>query len=696
VNYRAAALAPSFSVEFKQFLWTFIYLTLAQRKDILTFTRVRVPLQHGSTLIKRMKCIDQVITISVLMSLYNDQPYQYVTLPFFTYLKTHEKYFLDHSSSSIISAYVRVCPPSSAEDFQQNLDDSLITEIRSAILPRPTSVRFSFDCLFSSDPKSRSIPLSNRLPPMELTSIGVHDTFVRAIGTIQSRVFYPELGRKTVGRECAENLIAQYPYIYDTPFLSDAHTQLDLDYSSITPTSSEKFYIRSGWRSDGPVEVRQAWKYTDLKPRTYYARGGTVLHTSRYIQEIVNILVDAFPETHRKNRFLTPNSVPSPDHTVIVYDYSSFTSCLNELPAFVDALGRFFMGVSIRVFDTREGIVTCDLGEMIHDYNQACNVYPEFVAKEGLGLEGRFRHHCGMLGVPGNIFLATLLHGIHTRFVAGVDRSKCVGDDALIHHISHPDTYDDDIEYAYHLIESLGNISRDKLVLFPFGGDTQIHAYQYLKRPIIRVDDILVQDDSLILPRIDVAFDIQDDFHVPQIRDRPSEALIFSQIRRMITSIKYLRISEFENSKRNPVFALISYLIQKIRKSDPSGKYGLRRSQGHPYALPPSYLWGTITFEEWLKEDLGYSELITVPKRCWEDPDLDYQNIYPGLVFEAPSNPKLNLLRKLGYVESSDLYEDISLESCGGYFDSYFSHPLYRRVFEYTIIKDVPSIYSQA
>jgi len=529
---------------------------------------------------------------------------------------------------------------------------------------------------------------------MELTSISVHETFLRAKDMLRSRVFYPALGRKTVGEECRSIYLENAYSILHSEKDMLLERSLDLDFGEVTPISSEKMYVETGFRPGGPVEMRRTWKYTDLKPRVYYARGGSVLSSSLYIQEVVNILVDLFPEVHRNNRFNPSYNVPTADHLVILYDYSAFTSCLNEVPAFVDGMAEFFSDVDITVFDTREGHIQINLGDVFREYNKSCNVSAEFVCHRDLGLpEERFQHHCGMLGVPGNIFIATLLHGIHTRFISGVDRSRCVGDDASIQVVNtSPANFQDDVDYAFYLIESLGNISHDKLVLFPYGAEGTSTAYHFLKRPIFRVDQILVQNDSLVLPRLDLVFDISDEFH-PIAPNSGKASVIFTQLRRLITSLTSLRISEFDQTFDNPVVRLIFHIRSILLKEDPEGEHGIRRTVGHPYSIPPLQLFGSVTFEEWLKEDIGWYEHIRVPKRSFASSEIEYPYSI-GYRFESTATPELSLLFKLGYIDCVSLFEDISPSTSGGLFRSYFDLPLYKRVNEYKILKEIPSIYT--
>lgn len=634
-------------------------------------------------------------TIVSLPSLYDRefQEYSKTDWHFLSYLDHYSPLLTDFSSCSVISSMVRICPPKDREDFEANLEKSMIKELSAAVCPRVTDVSFDFRSILSDNPKDRTIPFSNRLPPMAWTASIIYQRFCEFKSRITDHLFMPSIGKKTVGRLSSERFWEQYDRCHMT-FLHDVEGS-KLDPSQVTPMTCERMYIETGYRVDGPVEVRQAWKYTDLKPRVYYARGGDVLESSLFIQEVANELCDSFPEVHRYNRYNPPFYKPTTNHLNIIYDYSSFTSCLNEIIPFIDALSNFFEDTPIRYFDTRYGIQTTSLGRLFREYNNACNRFPEFVVKEDLGFhDHNFTHHCGMLGVPGNIFLSTLLHGIHTHFISGEGRSKCVGDDASIQTISSPEYPEDDsIEYAFFLIESLGSITKDKLAIYHPDADTLFEAYHYLKRPIFRLDSVMVQDDALVLPRLDLIFNIHDGFHTHSAKIGML-SMIFSQIRRLINVLTFIRIAEFELVHSNPIVALVYLVLRKLHRSDPIGEHGIRRSIGHPYSIPPLSLWTKITFEEWLKDDLAWDEEIIVPMMDMNSASFDYSSPV-GSSQIVPMSKGISLLGNLGYVTTKLLYETISRKSVAGFFDLYFSYPPYRALYEVTCIVEIPDHFGQ-
>jgi hypothetical protein len=128
----------------------------------------------------------------------------------------------------------------------------------------------------------------------------------------------------------------------------------------------------------GPVEVRTAWKYNDLKPRVYFAQGGDTFDASRYIQHVFNILVDSMDCVHRKNRFLPITGELTQRMTTLIYDYESFTSLLDSIHEFLRELSIFFEGVPIQLVGDKDGLVTTTLGELITSYTRTCAEFASF------------------------------------------------------------------------------------------------------------------------------------------------------------------------------------------------------------------------------------------------------------------------------------------------------------------------------
>lgn len=261
-----------------------------------------------------------------------------------------------------------------------------------------------------------------------------------------------------------------------------------VDYSTTTTLSLLRLYFNTGEKISGPLEVREAWFFNDLKPRVYYCLGGDAFWAGLYIQDIANILIKILPSTHPHTRFdVTRIRNVSPHEILITYDYSCFTSSLGELKHFLFWLAEELRGVPVSALDLREGLRSVDLGVLLHEYNDLVNnhqmfsVERFFPAMDGVTVYRQGRN--GSLGVKGNIALSTTLHGISLAAVTGSpDDDCCVGDDALANILY--TTLDLFIQCTNHL----GEINPSKFITIspPTIEDPNPAAgqFKFLKRPL--------------------------------------------------------------------------------------------------------------------------------------------------------------------------------------------------------------------
>jgi hypothetical protein len=325
---------------------------------------------------------------------------------------------------------------------------------------------------------------------------------------LSKRILYPRYSKKTMGCESSFSL----------------GTLLRPDFSygeKLTTFDLEEYYHRTGQTISGPVEMRQAWFFNDLKPRTYFANGASTYFASRYLQTIFNTLLDSFPHTHRKSRFRMRRLRFGSHDRVIVYDYSSFTSSMSEQYYFLNALAEFCKGTNVTILDTFYGLITISLGDLIYSYNEVCNNLPEFRIAESLRdlmdiPDLSFLHQCaGFLGVYGNLASCTILHGLNLAILSGeYDRCSCVGDDAMGSFeacIYHQEEEGEIIETnlstrdIFNGLETCGEISEPKTRVFdPMMEvcEDDSRLWTYLKRSLDRVDDELLLGDLLDFPSL--------------------------------------------------------------------------------------------------------------------------------------------------------------------------------------------------
>jgi hypothetical protein len=333
----------------------------------------------------------------------------------------------------------------------------------------------------------------------------IFSAFCRARYRLTTMRLYPSYSHKTIGREASRNL----SLIQDLPEICE----LDIPRTTF---GLEKLYHHTGCRITGPTEIRWAWTFNILKPRLYYARGPDQYYDSRYIQAIFNVLVDSLPVTHRFERFFTTSMHIDPDEVLMIYDYESFTSLLDEIRNFTAALADFLRGYEVEIIDTFQGIVITDLGDMMDQFNQACNQSPEFDSSGAIWDKTSrgedpvlINHTCGMLGVPGNISSCTLLHGIHLIHVVRSLTCKVVGDDAAMKTRMGK-------EVTTSLLQGIGRINIEKVEAWEnldVSEDMGDHTWHYVKRPIDRVNTRVFCGVQAVWPSAAYVAHFTDKFH---------------------------------------------------------------------------------------------------------------------------------------------------------------------------------------
>lgn len=403
--------------------------------------------------------------------------------------------------SGLISMLLRNAPIDE-EELRGAIESGIAKEIAAASEPQSLQM-FNYSVFLSLSPYAgQPIALAPGYPIDTALHKDIYNRFVIARRSLSKMTLYPDYSKKTIGRNGARNL-SELLGLYGLR-------------QEVEPTTLglEQVYHRFGIRVAGETEARWALKYNDLKPRVYYARGPDQYYDARYIQQIFNVLVDAFPCTNRFERFMLHSVRLDPEDTLFIYDYSSFTSRLLEVVRFIDALADFMTGTPVQVIDTYQGPLTRDLGDIIREWRQACHI----TVFDASGLrrdpsveEEILLHGAGMLGVPGNISSCTLLHGLHLSIILGTLLCKVVGDDAL------GGGQIPVIEEMHSMLSALGEISLPKMECWrpqdPERDVLEDTRWHYTKRPIDRVDSRILQGEMIIWPPIAILLGWKDRYH---------------------------------------------------------------------------------------------------------------------------------------------------------------------------------------
>lgn len=485
--------------------------------------------------------------------------------------------------------------------------------------------------------------------------------------------------------------------------------QLDLPYGAKISTEELEFhYHRTGQHAQGPVELRQAWGFNLLVPRTYYANGATTQEHSKHSQPIFNSLLDIFPNTHRKRRFDLKRLSIQPRQTAIVYDYSSFTSLMEEQTYFLRELAKFCRGTLVWIVDTYHGLLQKDLGELIDDYVDHCNDRPEFVLAQslqdilGFNADIRFHHECaGMLGVNSNLASCTVLHGINLSFTTGsVTSNKCVGDDAI--GIIQLDAYedleegeiDDSTREAFiRKLQVVGRIAPEKTrFMLPVYQEpiSDSCRWTFLKRWLERYDQELVIGCFINFPPYaflqrhleterKMNWDINDNAELlPRLA-----AQLFGCVRMLST----IFCDDMDRGQYTVAYEYLREFYKMFQLPVDGWVFAEKSAHGRPYfqfsniACIPSIGHSDVEFVQILRSgplDYLLKNLLVKDERLYfEVPKVVEGRWSEGIGSHSIAStvtPGLSLARKLGYAERSSIREmvgrDVFVDSFSRFVDS--------------------------
>jgi hypothetical protein len=460
-----------------------------------------------------------------------------------------------------------------------------------------------------------------------------------------------------------------------------------------------RFYKDTGVKVPGPMEIRCAWFFNDLKPRIYYTNGGDSFFNSLYITDIANLVCKFLPSTNPDTRFeVTRVGSVREDQILVTYDYSSFTSSLSELKYFMFYLGYSLYGVPVDVYDPFEGVVTRDLGALIRDYNDFANHFCGFSVERFDGLLTNPIFHMGQsgaLGIKGNIVFSTSVHGLSLAAITGnPDGECCVGDDALAA-IMH--NY---IKLFMICVNNLGDINESKFnIIKPISSDILRHSsFKFLKRPLdldsrniptLGILDFFPDVASLLFPEGD---------NIHTSRDLPFEV----QLKSFVTQLTrfFTLQSRQKLSLADEVFMddekLVLNLFRQVYK-----QFGLPETGAAPglqvlnpitqcyfelRSFVPPIDTDVILTTGWV--ELCFSRfggsLFEVPYMTGHIPPPE--EIHLGQEFFCSSDVKpLVVLRDLGYLESDHVLQTVTFDQ--KYFDYLMTLVEDRDVYDPTLIR---------
>jgi len=444
---------------------------------------------------------------------------------------------------------------------------------------------------------------------------------------------------------------------------------------------AEKYYEMTGFRLSGPTALGMAWKYNELKPRLFYILGLDESASSLLIQPIFNIILDEFANVHRLYRHRGYQMKIDPGDLVRIYDYSAFTSTLDEIKEFTRQLAKFYRGTIIKYVDSHFGVVDADLGELLEQYTEECNSFAEIDAAKVLEMEDYVIFHTGgKLGVPGNISSSTLLHGIHLALVIGsFMKNKVVGDDAIG---AFPASLTD--EHCFAFLRQLGTISRAKSEAFPRvekDNEVEDRTWNYVKRKITRIGDRLIFGELTTWPNLAMILDLRDEFHtVPPMSKVERLKVYAGQLSRFYEEVK-------ETARSEKDITIVQSLVQGFHAI-----MGIRMSGATKIRdgarVPPAFIdkektaWQTWQDEHWTEAD-EFPEIST-------GSELVDENFYSvGSQLVVPMGSLWKLLGGLGYIEATP--KNVLVRVSDEYVTKLLSGTFrYKTLYDISVVQSIP------
>lgn len=653
----------------QEFVYLLPHISLHQRKVLLTMTRCQVSPSINSRLFQRYKAVwNSYIRVPDYIVDRLHTPHYTLRL-----LALRLTAYLTPLRSGLLSMLIRNAPLADPSDAIVARDASIMKEIQAA-LNKHHPVSLDYSSIMSLDLHHTS-RLAYNTPLAPETSTEIHYSLIAAGRSLTQRILYPACSTKTIGVICRKNAEILQNNYHPTEILSTA----DL----------ERYYHQTGFRLSGPSEVRVAWTYNILSPRVYFAQGSDVYYDSRYIQAVFNILVDALGITHRFTRFHPQSVSISKDDLAYIYDYSSFTSSLHEIRNFCHQLTLFFKGTPITLLDTHDGIITTDLGRVLEDWNQSCNIDPSFDTSQLFDLdtfEGIFTHNCGMLGVPGNISSCTLLHGIHLAIVLeSLATGKVIGDDAFLVFSREMKISGYDTITMKQALLNLGEVAVEKVEKWDVDDVEDEDTWHYTKRPIVRVsEDRMYFGKQIIWPSLANALDLHDKMH----RTSPDDTLgarqkkYANQVFRFLVSTQELGEPTPEDQE------LVSLCLRSWHHFLHIPWNGSRPSPSMPFWIPSSQWSGDFILQG--VEDMSAC-VISIPKEFVKGFALEVSGIR-GAEFTYKAIPPLTMMVKLGYMERKVVRETILVSDHWELVQRFLARKEYGSyLYTYTVLSDCPS-----
>lgn len=293
-----------------------------------------------------------------------------------------------------------------------------------------------------------------------------------------------------------------------------------------------------------------------------------------------------------------------------------------------------------------------------------------------------------MLGVPGDIQLKTLFHGIHLAFITmSLRRCRCIGDDAKAYMTFRTPL---DLLVFHHRLMNLGNVALDKTELFEFddGDEYELSTWHYAKRPIVRSYNRLFSYFVGIFPTLDCLLGLQDPRRTSSGNDLISRRNKFSNIWLRLLTVLHVESGGISAEDRRLLWL---YQNEGARQLGILGyRPGLHRVKDQKFLVPP------LMHEEEFGDDpvwvvLSQYEFEEEIEVQMEGRQVTYHRGYVGDVFSSKESALLGFMVKMGILSRKTMFEVISRKLVG---DHSFGLRVLGRfdfLYEYQIVRPIPT-----
>jgi len=434
-----------------------------------------------------------------------------------------------------------------------------------------------------------------------------------------------------------------------------------LKWTDLRTLDLELNKIRSGVEVQGNCEMRMGWGYNILKPRFYYATGGSNYWRSRYMKRIAITVMECVDST-KLTRRSDPTEIEyylSHESWLSLWDLTSFTTQLSELKHFLYYVSKC-LSEDLRVqqrplqlLDYADGVVKITADKYFDLYNQGENYNAPYsvwrvVQKVYQVFEGDsiyWQRNSGMLGVHGNIGLSTGFHGFHLECAVEENTGCSVGDDAL------GGTKEDPTLRLIPHLQLIGDLQNEKVTIMPpLQEFDEEQVGKFLKRRFSRTHEGIRLGLLYAFPSLALVFPVDDGYHTIQEMERCDRITRFvGQVGAFFWDLHATGYLDPDDRE-----LLRAILMEAYRKFNLS-PHGSLPGKAHPdfvkcmmFAVPPLYF--DPSAEDWAEylwdsTSEKYAELpISIGPTLIPD-------FLPGLVFEANEGGMINVLEDVGCVQ---------------------------------------------